>query len=86
MKVAHTRLKLAGRQFGRLSVLRGAERAGKSGHRYWWASCTCGREVMVLGSDLARGRIGSCGCLRRELALGRRAVDGRFKLPLAAAP
>lgn len=78
-------LNLLNRTFGRLTVLRVGGRIAKSGHRYWEVRCACGREALALGSDLKRGRSESCGCLRREDAIARRADGGRFAA-VAVAP
>jgi hypothetical protein len=60
-------LKLLGRKFGRLSVVK-REAYPSAGHMYkWFCTCSCGGEVSVRGSDLVRGHTKSCGCLNREL-------------------
>ena len=60
---------LAGRAFGRLTVV---ARAGSTSSRpcrpLWHCRCTCGNEPIVLGASLLAGRTRSCGCLRAELA------------------
>lgn len=50
---------LAGRQFGRLTVIRRVP--GDSG---WLCRCVCGNEVAHAGGELIRGRAKSCGCLK----------------------
>lgn len=54
---------LAGREFGRLTVL---ERAGTSdrGEALWHCRCACGGETTVKGWLLHNGQTRSCGCLR----------------------
>lgn len=64
---------MAGRRFGRLTVLRQAtveERPPvlRSG-AYWICRCDCGREVTVRGYALRAGKTRSCGCLQRELRI-----------------
>ena len=62
---AHNRLKLEGRRFGRLVVLRFDKihrfpsGLGKS---RWMCKCNCGKEISVLGSSLTSGNTTSCGC------------------------
>lgn len=62
---------LTSRIFGRLTV------ASFSSTTWDWKSkwechCSCGNVVIVLSSDLLRGRTKSCGCLRKEtLAIAR---------------
>ncbi len=54
-----------GDTFGRLTVLE-RRPSGEHGHVQWLCACECGREVMVMGSQLSSGRTKSCGCLRDE--------------------
>lgn len=50
---------------GRLTVIeRGPN--GPHGHARWWCKCTCGKRVLVAGSQLRSGKTKSCGCLRDE--------------------
>lgn len=67
----HT-LDLAGKKFGRLTVV---ERADVShGHVRWHCLCECGNKKIVAGVSLKKGTTASCGCIRREQmsALGKR--------------
>lgn len=62
-------LNLAKKHFGRLTAI---EPAGKRGRGVLWRCiCDCGKEHIVLGSELMRGNTQSCGCLSRELASAR---------------
>lgn len=55
---------LVNQRFGRLLVL---NRAGtKSGHATWKCLCDCGKETIVIGSNLTSGKILSCGCYKKE--------------------
>lgn len=67
----HT-LDLAGKKFGRLTVL---ARAGVTshGHVRWECICDCGSRKVAAGVSLNKGSTASCGCIRREqmAALGR---------------
>lgn len=56
------RIELAGRTFGRLRVI------GPTVKSRWACQCSCGKSIQALGSDLRRGQVKSCGCLRRETA------------------
>jgi 5-methylcytosine-specific restriction endonuclease McrA len=62
-----TRIDLAGRAFGRLTVLR-PENTVK-GQLRWLCRCICGNEKVIYGGNLTRrGRRGitqSCGCLKQ---------------------
>lgn len=55
---------LTNQKFGRLTVIDRA--SSRSGESYWNVRCDCGTEKTVLGGNLTRGFIKSCGCLRRE--------------------
>jgi hypothetical protein len=58
------RLKLLGKKFGRLRVLKFA-RVVKNCSR-WWCFCSCGNKKEVYGTHLTQGKTKSCGCLRVE--------------------
>jgi hypothetical protein len=53
---------LAGKQLGRLSVIRDSGFRIK-GHVYWLTKCSCGREKLVRSASLLHGVTTSCGCL-----------------------
>lgn len=56
---------MAGRDFGRLRVLR---RAGYSGRQAaWLCRCECGNEIVAAGYDLRSGHTKSCGCLANDV-------------------
>jgi hypothetical protein len=58
-------LNLNGKVFGRLTVLeRHSPRGGKK--IFWLCRCSCGKECIVMGSNLRAGFTRSCGCLFRE--------------------
>jgi len=57
-------LKLNGQKFGRLLVLSFAYMNRK--HSYWNCLCDCGKNAVVIGSNLKNGTTQSCGCLRIE--------------------
>lgn len=61
---------LAGRQFGRVTVL---EKVGRSSGRIsiYRCRCECGMEFDAYASNLKSGRTRSCGCLRREQNVAR---------------
>lgn len=56
---------LTSRRFERLVVQHEAGR-DKGGRAIWWAKCDCGSVVRVMATNLMRGQVRSCGCLRRE--------------------
>ena len=75
---------LAGKQFGRLTVLLLAARTyGRKRRKIWWVRCVCDSEIMVPAKSLASGKTRSCGCLRRENSAGmarakQRSAGGQF--------
>lgn len=62
-----------GKKYGRLTVL---YRNGKSASNKtkWHCICDCGKEVDVLGEELRKGSVVSCGCYNKE-----RASETQFK-------
>lgn len=60
---------LAGKRFGRLTVIKRADDYITSGgNRFvqFICKCDCGKEVKVLKNALLQNRVKSCGCLRSE--------------------
>lgn len=57
-------LDLTGQRFGRLVVLREADKRGA--HRAWQCACDCGFELPVRQLSLRAGVTVSCGCRRQE--------------------
>jgi DNA-binding CsgD family transcriptional regulator len=51
--------------FGRLKAIR-AEGKAPNNHVYWLCRCACGREKLVLDSNLVGGRTHSCGCTQYD--------------------
>ena len=53
---------------GRLTIagLSEMRKIGKSWRSFWKCVCSCGKEVVLQGSNLASGNTRSCGCLREE--------------------
>lgn len=69
-----SRLKnLAGKRFGKLTVLERAE--SKNGRTYWKCRCDCGNEISVIASNLLRGNTKSCGCSSVEYANKHKYID-----------
>lgn len=66
---------LTGQRFNRLVVI---ERCGKKcGLTAWLCRCDCGRQTVVIGSDLTKNHTKSCGCLRNELTRSRVTKHGK---------
>lgn len=72
---------IAGRRFGRWTVLRPAPRKGSGGAASlwrWWCQCSCGSpERSVAATELKRGNSLSCGCLQKERARVTTLAKGR---------
>lgn len=58
-------IEMAGKKFNKLLVLNKVD--SKYNGSYWLCRCDCGKEKVILGKHLRKGRIKSCGCLRKEL-------------------
>lgn len=56
---------LAGKKFGRLSVLDTYERDGRVTR--WLCKCDCGTDVFIASGNLQKGTTKSCGCLAKEM-------------------
>lgn len=63
-------LDLVGRKFGRLTVIERVEN-DKKGNTRWLCSCSCGKETVVGAYHLTRGKIKSCGCIKKEMMSNR---------------
>ncbi len=57
---------MIGQKFGRLVVTSFAGNNSRQ-RKTWTCQCDCGNTKIVIGSDLRRGSVKSCGCLRSEL-------------------
>jgi hypothetical protein len=57
---------MAGRVFGKLTVLRRAPREPGPGPAVWVCLCECGTVTTATGGNLRKGRAFSCGCVRRK--------------------
>src|SRR6202022_2691059 len=55
---------IAGRQFGRLTVVKELDKVGR--YRLYLCRCTCREHVKVQGRHLASGETKSCGCWYRD--------------------
>jgi hypothetical protein len=71
-------LELAGRRFGRLTVIAEAGR-DKHGNILWKCRCECGSEKKLMGFTLVNGHTKSCGCLACELSAQRFTTHGESK-------
>jgi hypothetical protein len=60
------RLDLAGRRFGRLTVVEFSH--VKNQATFFLCRCDCGREKTIRGAYLSEGDTKSCGCLQKEAA------------------
>ena len=66
-----------GNKYGLLTVLRytGNDKHGK---RRWLCKCDCGKECVVLGSDIKRGHTTSCGCYDKKRRIKHGMSDTRM--------
>lgn len=63
------RFDLTGRVFGRWTVV--AFACNRKSGSHWKCRCECGVERVCSGQHLRNGKSLSCGCLRREMQIGR---------------
>lgn len=61
---------MTGQVFGRLTVLRRADKNDNQGRPKWLCRCICGKTTEVAGWNLRNNITQSCGCLQRELNIG----------------
>lgn len=67
---------LTGQQFGLLKVVECTDRK-KNRQKVYKCLCECGKETFVRADRLQSGAVKSCGCYRRETAVGKIAVLNR---------
>lgn len=70
---------LTGQTFGRWAVLEQVVPSG--GRTRWRCQCECGVQKVVSGSALVCGKSKSCGCLHKDLMVGRLTTHGASKSP-----
>jgi hypothetical protein len=58
-------ISLVGQKFGRLTVIKEAGKT-KTGITKWLCLCDCGKEKVVIGTNIKRGLTTSCGCYSTE--------------------
>lgn len=66
------KIDLQKKRFGRLTVLKDSGERTAKGEVYWTCRCDCGNTTSVMGGNLRRGTIVSCGCFAREQSAKRR--------------
>lgn len=71
------KIDLTGQQFGRLVVIREADKRGRE--LFWECRCDCGKVVEINGNHLRRGVTTSCGCYRIEGLVNRSLKHGLQK-------
>ena len=53
-----------GNRYGKLLVIKQANKTNKNGNIFWECQCDCGNIITVNGIDLRRGHSTSCGCIK----------------------
>ena len=69
-----------GNKYGRLKVLKFAGKS-KNNKALWSCICKCGTQKIVDGRELRRGKVKSCGCLRKDVCKYRNSVMVGEKSP-----
>jgi hypothetical protein len=66
--MSHKYIDLTGQKFGRLTVIRKAEKKAGSESRsaFWQCTCECGNTTVVVAPSLRSGNTQSCGCWNRD--------------------
>ncbi len=72
---------MTGKSFERLSVISFAG-VGRQNRASWNCICDCGCNVVVAGTHLRSGHVGSCGCLQRDRTSQSAKRHGRSRTPL----
>lgn len=62
------RVEMIGRRFGRLTVVALSKKRGNRGQLKFDCVCDCGGYTTVMGEDLRRNKVVSCGCYQKEVA------------------
>ena len=62
-----TRIDITGKTFYRLTAIRPIEKRDVKKNILWLFKCACGNEFTAPGSDVVRGQIRSCGCIKTKL-------------------
>ena len=60
---------LSGQTFGYWTVIKKAEKPNNRKneyHSYWLCRCKCGKEQVIIGTNLTRGLSKSCGCYMKD--------------------
>ncbi len=57
---------ITGQTFGRLTVIRRADKNTLQNKVQWECSCECGNTRIVVGGNLGNGHTTSCGCYQRD--------------------
>lgn len=65
-KRSHLFVDLAGKIFGRITVISFAGMRQSDHYALWNCLCECGNTVVITGRNLRSGKTQSCGCLHRE--------------------
>ena len=56
---------LVGRKYGRLTVVKSLDKRSSNRNRIWLCECDCGKFTEVKTSNLSKGMVKSCGCLKK---------------------
>ena len=67
-------LNIAGHRFGRLTVLRRADKNARNSR--WLCRCSCGKKKIIRGNLLVTAQTKSCGCYSAEAASRRNVRHG----------
>jgi hypothetical protein len=79
----YPRVDLAGKVFGKLTVLEfvGRPARGTSGDSLWRCRCVCGKESVAYGCNLKSGKSTTCGCGIAAGLLKANTTHGKYHTP-----
>lgn len=60
------KIEMEGLRFGMLTVIRECPERDSSSSVRWLCRCDCGREKAIVGCQLRKGKVFSCGCVTRR--------------------
>lgn len=76
-----SKLDLTGHKYGRLTVMREADKRTMGGSVHWSCMCDCGKTHIVYSCHLRSGHTKSCGCLSVETAIKTFTTHGKSNTP-----
>lgn len=77
-----TLIDLTGKRFGRIKVLSRYYKNNQFNKVQWNCKCDCGTRKVIVGEDLKKHKIVSCGCYHKERLIEVHTIHGLYKSKL----